>query len=183
MEELQIRLQNTPNPDAMKYILSRDVKREGKATFDDPLKCFDNVMATDLLLIPGVSQIHFFENVVTVTKNYGEWEDIDAKIRSVLMTRMPAHNPDFRTEEDLSVKRANLSPELLKIEEILDRTIRPGLQGDGGDLEVVRLEGKNLFIRYQGACGTCPSSMTGTLYAIEDILKNEFDSEISISLA
>ncbi|MBX9765829.1 MAG: NifU N-terminal domain-containing protein, partial [Bdellovibrionales bacterium] len=32
-DELQIYIQTTPNPDALKFILNRDVKAEGKATF------------------------------------------------------------------------------------------------------------------------------------------------------
>ena len=76
--------------------------------------------------------------------------------------------------------RQNLSPEQQKIEEILDRTIRPGLQGDGGDIEILKYEDKKVYVTYQGACGTCPSSTTGTLMAIESILKDEFDPAIEV---
>jgi len=36
------------------------------------------------------------------------------------------------------------------------------------------------MIRYQGACSTCPAGMTGTLMAIEGILKKEVDPEIVV---
>ena len=65
------------------------------------------------------------------------------------------------------------SPELQQIEDILDRTIRPGLQADGGDLQVLSLENNKLEIAYQGACGGCPSAFMGTLEAIENILQHE----------
>lgn len=184
--DLQIRVQITPNPEALKYILNRDVKTEGKATFADPSKCFDNTLARDLLLISGVTQVHFFENVITVTKSGPDWDLLDPQIQSVLQTRMPIHNPGFvgaETRSDELERRKLLSPELQKIEEILDNTIRPGLQGDGGDLEVVKLEGHTLTIRYQGACGSCPSSTAGTLYAIEDILRRDYSPEITLALA
>ena len=49
------------------------------------------------------------------------------------------------------------------INQLLDEQIRPYLQGDGGDLHVLGLEGNMLNVHYQGACGSCPSSISGTL--------------------
>jgi len=42
---------------------------------------------------------------------------------------------------------------------------------DGGDLYVVGLEGSTLKVHYQGACGTCPSSISGTLAGIEGLVR------------
>jgi Fe-S cluster biogenesis protein NfuA len=175
---LQVYVQPTPNPDALKFILNRDVKAEGKATFSRDEDTYDNILARDLLNVAGVEHVHFFENVITVTKKGGRWEDLEPVVMSVVETRMPAHNVNFAGKPPERERRKDLSPELQTIEEILDRTIRPGLQGDGGDLEVVSLEGKTLTIRYQGACGSCPSATQGTLFAIEDILRRDFDPDI-----
>jgi len=67
-----------------------------------------------------------------------------------------------------------------KVNEILDLKVRPGLAGDGGGLEIIGLHDKKLMIRYQGACGSCPSSLAGTLYAIEHMLKQEVDPELEV---
>jgi Fe-S cluster biogenesis protein NfuA len=45
------------------------------------------------------------------------------------------------------------------------------LQGDGGDVYVLSLEGNKLTVHYQGACGSCPSSLSGTLAGIENLLQ------------
>jgi Fe-S cluster biogenesis protein NfuA len=42
------------------------------------------------------------------------------------------------------------------------------------------LDGNILTIRYQGACGGCPSSMMGTLQAIESILRTEFNPYLEV---
>jgi Fe-S cluster biogenesis protein NfuA len=68
----------------------------------------------------------------------------------------------------------------MQINEILDERIRPYLASDGGWLEVLSLDDKKLTIRYQGACGSCPSSLTGTLMAIEGMIKEEVDPEIEV---
>jgi len=62
---------------------------------------------------------------------------------------------------------------------LLDEQIRPYLRGDGGDLHVLGLEGDRLVVHYQGACGTCPSSISGTLRGIEHLLRTiEPDIEV-----
>ena len=68
---------------------------------------------------------------------------------------------------------------LENINELLDEQIRPSLQGDGGDLHVVGLAGNYLSIHYQGACGTCPSSMAGTLKGIENLIRT-IEPEIEV---
>jgi Fe-S cluster biogenesis protein NfuA len=65
------------------------------------------------------------------------------------------------------------------INALLDEQIRPYLQSDGGDLHVLGLEGNRLTVHYQGACGTCPSSISGTLAGIEYLVKSiEPDIEV-----
>lgn len=180
--DIMVRVQPTPNPNALKFVVNVPVKNEGKATFSRPSEAMGVRLAEDLFMIDGVRQLHFFENVVTVT--YADESDTDTlrlEVQSVLQSRLPIHDAAFLVEEEKKkVDRSKLPPEIQKIEEILDNTVRMYLQGDGGDIEVVKLEGKNLEVRYQGACGTCPSSTSATLDAIQGILQEQFDPEIQI---
>ena len=66
------------------------------------------------------------------------------------------------------------------IEELMNEHILPFLQGDGGGLEIKGLVDNQLFIRYQGACGTCPSASMGTLMAIENLVQMEVDPELAV---
>jgi Fe-S cluster biogenesis protein NfuA len=68
----------------------------------------------------------------------------------------------------------------MKINDILDEKVRPALMGDGGYLEILGLKENTLSIRYQGACGSCPSSLTGTLMAIEGMLRQEVDPDLEV---
>ena len=75
---------------------------------------------------------------------------------------------------------ASSNPKIAEIDALLDERIRPYLAGDGGWLDIVDLVDNKLTIRYQGACGSCPSSLTGTLMAIENMIKDEIDPEIEV---
>ncbi len=183
-EMIDIDIQPTPNPNALKFIANRPFKLEGNSSYKSPMECGENKLAIKLFMIRGVDQLHFFDNVVTVTKfNYEDWDNVEPKIVETLTHDLPEHDPDYHDPDPESDRRKALSPELQQIEDILDRTIRPGLQGDGGDIQTVNYEDHVLVVRYQGACGTCPSSTTGTLEAIKGILRDEFDPEIDVYIA
>ena len=60
-----------------------------------------------------------------------------------------------------------------KVEAALNK-IRPQLQMDGGDVELVGIEGDGVVkIRLKGACGGCPMSQMTLKMGIERILKKE----------
>ncbi len=182
--EIDIDIQPTPNPNALKFILNVPVKNTGNSTYRSPSECGDNVLALELFKIRGIDQLHFFENVIAVTKfSYEDWQTVEVAITKTLMEQMPLHNPDYNDPNPEAERRANLSPELLEIEQILDRTIRPGLQGDGGDIQALTYSENILMVKYQGACGTCPSSATGTLEAIKGILRDDFNPDIEVYIA
>lgn len=179
--EVLIRVQGTPNPSAWKFVLDRPVLSDGKATYSTLQEAEHNNLAKSLFQIDGVRQVHFFQNVITVTHQFDYDSDkVQEQVCAVIQTRMPMHNPNQTVLDEKKLARQNLSPDLQAIEEILDRTIRPGLQGDGGDIEVIKFEENKVYVLYQGACGTCPSSTTGTLMAIEGILRDEFNPTVEV---
>ncbi|MDD0852269.1 NifU family protein [Halobacteriovorax sp. GB3] len=183
-EDINFHVQPTPNPNAIKLILDRAVKKEGNSTYRTPMECGENKLALELFTIRGVDQLHFFENTITLSKfGYEVWDEMMPKIEGALNEALPAHNPEYFDPDPEAERRRSLSPELLKIEEILDKTIRPGLQADGGDIMALSLEDNILLVKYQGACGTCPSSTTGTLEAIKGILRDEYDPGIDVYIA
>lgn len=59
-----------------------------------------------------------------------------------------------------------------KVEEVLNR-IRPALQADGGDVELVEVVDGVVSVRLKGACGGCPMSQMTLKMGIERLLKKE----------
>lgn len=181
---MEIIVQPTPNPNALKFILEKDVKTEGKVSFKTPQDCKDVPLAAALFDLRGVDQIHFFQNVITVSKfSFEDWDSLEPAIQTCIESFIEDHNPEFKVFDPEAERRSNMPPELRSIEEILDKRIRPGLQGDGGDLVVKDYKDNVLIVKYQGACGTCPSSTTGTLEAIRSILRDEVNQDIEVYLA
>jgi len=70
------------------------------------------------------------------------------------------------------------------VDAVVDSHIRQMLIMDGGDMEILDIKenGANfdIYIRYLGACNGCASASTGTLFAIENILKEKLDDNIRV---
>jgi Fe-S cluster biogenesis protein NfuA len=61
------------------------------------------------------------------------------------------------------------------VENVLEK-IRPALQADGGDVELVDVEGGVVKVRLTGACGGCPMASVTLKTGIEALLKKEIPS-------
>ncbi len=59
-----------------------------------------------------------------------------------------------------------------KVEAILDK-IRPHLQADGGNVELIGVEGTVVKVRLVGACGSCPMSQMTLKMGVERAIKEE----------
>ena len=180
-KDVLIRMFSTPNPYALKFVLNVPLKNRGRASFYNKQDCTDLPLFHSLFDIKGMKQVFVFQNQMTLShEGILSEAEIERQVVAVIGTRIVSHNPDFvsfeeksDTESIIKKDKGDMSPELLKVESILDRTIRPGLQADGGDLEVISVKDDEVRISYQGACGGCPSAMMGTLEAIENILRQE----------
>ena len=58
--------------------------------------------------------------------------------------------------------------------------LRSCLQADGGDLEIVSIDGKLVQLRLRGACGSCPHATMTIKEGLERILREELDPEITL---
>lgn len=63
------------------------------------------------------------------------------------------------------------------VQEVLNK-VRPYLQRDGGDCELVSVENGVVSVRLQGACGNCPGATMTLKNGIERTLKEELPGQI-----
>lgn len=176
-----IHVQETPNPDAVKFISQYTVKAEGKSNFKAIDEAMHVPLAVKLFSIEGVKHLFFFDNYITVTRDdNADWAPLGESVLDLLQDELPKHDPNFIDPTEVAAEQEEVTPEVAEINEILDRTVRPYLAADGGGVKVEKREEHMVFIRYEGACGSCPSSIGGTLMAIQSILRDELDPDIEV---
>lgn len=66
------------------------------------------------------------------------------------------------------------------VQEIMDEMVRPALQGDGGDITLLRIENNDIYVKLVGSCSTCPSSILTMKMGVEALLKEEFPAMNSL---
>jgi NFU1 iron-sulfur cluster scaffold homolog, mitochondrial len=175
-------IQETPNPNAVKFILKEPVSAGTSHSFKSPEEAENDLLAKSLFDVGDVVSVFYMDKMITVEKtDEADWDEV-----------LPVLAVPIRAAESVKAQSAAAAvggaigaaladdPQVREIEAILDERIRPYLASDGGWLEILDFEDKKLKIRYQGACGSCPSSLTGTLAAIENMIKDEIDPEIEV---
>ncbi|WP_058866864.1 NifU family protein [Chloracidobacterium thermophilum] len=171
-------IEYTPNPAARKIVLKEPITAPGVSlSFSNLQDAAAHPLAEALLAIPHVKSVFMMDRFITITKdNEVEWDEL---LRQVAIPIRAAEPVSASAPAAPNIKRGE-NPDLDRINDILDARIRPGLAGDGGGLEVVSYQDNTLAVRYQGACGSCPSSISGTLYGIQSILRDEFNPELTV---
>jgi Fe-S cluster biogenesis protein NfuA len=176
-------IEETPNPNAVKFILREPVSNGVARQYGSADLAENDALAKSLFDVGHVVSVFYMDKMITVEKDdEGDWDEL-----------LPALAVPIRAAEAVNGAAAAAAavggpiaavasddPRLLKINEILDEKVRPALMGDGGYLEIIGLSDHTLSIRYQGACGSCPSSLTGTLMAIESMLRQDVDPELEV---
>jgi Fe-S cluster biogenesis protein NfuA len=176
-------IEETPNPNAVKFILKEAVSNGTANSYSSPEQAESDTLAKSLFDVGHVVSVFYMDRMITVEKDdEGDWDDLLPALAVPIRAAEAVNSPAAAAAAVGGAIEAATSddPRLLKINDILDEKVRPALMGDGGYLEILGLKDHTLSIRYQGACGSCPSSLTGTLMAIEGMLKQEVDPELEV---
>jgi Fe-S cluster biogenesis protein NfuA len=176
-------IEETPNPNAVKFILREPVSNGVARQYGAAELAENDPLAKSLFDVGHVVSVFYMDKMITVEKDdEGDWDELLPEL-AVPIRAAEAVNSAAAAAAAVGGPIAAVTsddPRLLKINEILDEKVRPALMGDGGYLEIIGLSDHTLSIRYQGACGSCPSSLTGTLMAIEGMLKQEVDPDLEV---
>ncbi len=172
-------IEYTPNPNAVKFILKEPITSGASRSYQNAEAAQADPLASALFNAGNVTSVFYMDRFITVNKEDDvSWEDVLKKLAEPI--RSAPSVSDLPAPESKPIFAPGENPLLDRINEVLDEKVRPGLAGDGGGLEIVGLNDKKLLISYQGACGSCPSSIGGTMMAIEYMLKEDVDPEIEV---
>ncbi len=171
----------TPNPHALKFILNKKLLNTETRQYPDKQSAERDPFAKGIFDIEGVVSVFYMDKFVTIEKSTdANW----GQIQRPFINFLKEFNPDLIPEEKEVTVTEEESDELLKkVNELLDQKVRPALAGDGGGLQVLGIDGFTVRIRYQGACGSCPSAISGTLMAIEGLLRRDINPSITVVAA
>ncbi len=83
--DIQISVEGTPNPNAAKFVLDRDVPGEGSRSYFDAESAADDLLASRLFEVDGIRALLIVENFITVTKTDDvDWPDLVDEVEEAI---------------------------------------------------------------------------------------------------
>ena len=144
-------IENTPNPNALKFTLREPLTWGITRSYENAGLAKDDALATALFDIEHVTNVFYVDKWLTVTQDGdADWEELVRKVAGPIRAAPAADAQTAATVAAAATANADLSPadqqRLDAINTLLDEQIRPHLKNDGGDLHVVGLAGNLLSV-------------------------------------
>ena len=175
-------IEYSPNPNAIKFILKEPIASGFPRNFPNAEIAKADPLAKALFDEGHIKSVFMIDKWMTIIKEDGiAWNELLPRLAPIIREALPLEAAAVPEIHGMSIASdAEGDPFLQKVFEALKERILPYMAADGGGLEVVGRRDKQVMIRYMGACQNCPAGMSGTLMAIEGILKSEIDKDISV---
>ena len=137
-------------------------------------ECFG---VTDLEIERAVREnsLNSIEDVTNYVKAGGGCESCHEKIQEIIDSSL-----GLEIKAKKKVIRLTNIQKIKLIEETLEREIKPALKKDGGDIELVDVDGNNVFVKLQGTCATCSASQITLKHYVESKLRELVTPELLV---
>jgi len=172
-----VRMDPTPNPRTFLFTPEFDsLKFPTPLAFEKTLHPHPDSAVSKILALPGVERLLLFSphsaSVSLSSEKFAD-ESFKSKVAGILADNN-SNSPQVPTEARIgsAVEEA--------IQEVLDFRVRPSIQADGGDVELVCYypDSKTALLRMKGACEGCPSSEQTLRNSITETLKYFLPNDI-----
>jgi Fe-S cluster biogenesis protein NfuA len=180
-----LRTRDTPNPNALQFVINAAILDNGNVSFANKEEAKDDKMAAALFEKPGILNVYVMENFITVTKDdKTSWVPLKDRVWKSIDDTVTVYQSEKKVQlsgvDVVNFAKLDNEKKLQGIEMVLDRSIRTNLAKDGGGVELKGIEGNEVSIHYQGACGSCPTSTSGTLKYIQGQLREQLHPELTV---
>jgi len=140
-------------------------------------ECFG---VTDLEIIRAIkeSDLRSVEEITNFTKAGGGCGKCEDRLREILQQTVEGIAAEkTRPHKD---QRMTTLQKIKKIEQVLEREIKPTLKKDGGDIELVDVDGDFVTVSLRGACSGCQSSRTTLKEYVEKKLREQVTDSLIV---
>jgi NifU-like protein len=152
-----------------------------KEEFEIVCKCF-GITDKEIERAVRENNLHTVQQVTHYTKAGGGCESCHPKIEAIIdkvwgeKEKKPVLVKPAMGEKLTNIQRMRL------IEETLEREIKPALRQDGGDLELIDIEGSKVLVALRGTCSFCPSADFTLKQYVEAKLREFVAEDITVEV-
>ncbi len=117
--------------------------------------------------------------VTNYTKAGGACGQCKSKIEEIIISEGNATASQFNLKPLHSTKMTNIQ-RMQKVTQAIETTIRPRLLQDGGDIELIDIDGSKVVVALRGKCSSCRASHLTLKNFIEKTLKEQVEESIEV---
>lgn len=142
-------------------------------------KCFG---VTDVQIRRAIreNRLTTLEEVTDFTKAGGGCGDCHERIGQILAEELTGAAAAPKAPDAGAKKPLTNLERMRLVTRVIDEEIRPALKNDGGDLELVDIDGRQVMVSLRGACVGCPASKLTLADFVEKRLRETVDPEITV---
>ncbi len=142
-------------------------------------KCF-GVTDTKIRAVAKENNLHKAEEITNYTKAGGGCGCCLDDIQQILdeLWRKEAQKPSKQAPQKLTTVQ-----KVMKVQEVIDKEIKPMLERDGGSIELVDIQGDKVIVRLCGRCASCPASGVTLKNTVQDKLREFVAPELTVEEA
>lgn len=172
-----IQIENTPNPNALKFLSEKTISEVGTMEFQkSKISKIKNNFVKGLLNIEGVELVLLSNNFLSVKKKEeADWENIKPSVISHLNDYFETNKKPIllnEKNEPISKSIKNENEIITQIKEVLETKVKPAVAKDGGDIKFVSFEKGVVKVELRGSCSGCPSSIMTLKQGVQNLLKH-----------
>jgi len=140
-------------------------------------ECFG---VTDLEIIRAIreSDLRSVEEITNFTKAGGGCGKCEDRLRDIL--QQTVEGLQVEPQKAQKEQRMTTLQKIKKIEEVMEREIKPTLKKDGGDIELIDVDGDFVTVSLRGACAGCQSSRTTLKVYVEKKLREQVSDSLIV---
>ncbi len=146
-------------------------------------KCF-GVTDTKIRNVAKQNNLHKASEITNFCKAGGACGSCLDEIQRVLdemWNGCSAAVEEKKAAEDFS--KLTTVQKVFRVQEVIDKEIRPLLEHDGGSIELVDLNGNTVTVRLKGRCSSCPSAGVTLKYTVQDKLREFVSTDLVVENA
>ncbi len=168
-----IQVEQTPNPDSLKFLSQRVLSKVGTEEFKKSnLRNIKIPFVKEVLNFSGVELVLISDNFLTVKKEKdASWDSLKPMVISHLNDYFEKTNEPILIDNN-NEKKLDENETISKIKDVLDTKIRPAVAKDGGDIKFKSFDKGVVKVELQGACSGCPSSIMTLKQGVQNLLKH-----------
>ncbi len=170
-----IQIENTPNPNALKFQSEKQLSEVETQEFQKKdLNQIKNEFVKNILNFEGVELILISKNFMSVKKDEKtSWDILKPSIISSINDHFEKKKEPIilKNNSTLNEQDNNEEDEIIqKIKDVLETKVRPAVAKDGGDIQFISFNNGIVHVKLKGSCSGCPSSTMTLKQGVQNLL-------------